>query len=57
MQFAQAKQNRRNANVGAFQNVAVKGIDKIQDLGGFGAVFGQQKQETQEELNKVAGDE
>ena len=56
LQFAQAKQNRRNANLGAFQNVAVKGIDKIQDQGGFGAVFGQQKQETQEELNKVAGD-
>jgi hypothetical protein len=45
LQFARAKQARRNANVGAFQNVAVKGIGKIQDLGGFGAVFGKEEQD------------
>ena len=45
LQFARAKQARRNANVGAFQNVAVSGIKKVQDLGGFGKVFGQEEQD------------
>ena len=45
LQFARAKQARRNANVGAFQNIAVSGIKKVQDLGGFGKVFGQEEQD------------
>ncbi len=57
LQFARAKQARRNANVGAFQNVAVSGIKKIQDLGGFGKVFGQEEEDPNapQDENKPVG--
>ena len=57
LEFARAKQARRNANVGAFQNVAVSGIKKIQDLGGFGKVFGQEEEDPNapQDENKPVG--
>ena len=57
LQFARAKQARRNANVGAFQNVAVSGIKKIQVLGGFGKVFGQEEEDPNapQDENKPVG--
>ena len=57
LQFARAKQARRNANVGAFQNIAVSGIKKVQDLGGFGKVFGQEEEDPNapQDENKPVG--
>ena len=61
LQFAQAKQNRRNANFKTFTNLASGLIEK--DKNNAGGFFGSNsymnpapKQETQEELNTVAGD-
>ena len=61
LQFAQAKQNRRNANFKTFTNLAAGLIEK--DKKNEGGFFGPNsymnpapKQETQEELNEVSGD-